>query len=501
MRAIFNRTNCVGAVLLVTAILFTGSAFAQSFATFNVTKEFSDDNGSATATIGVTCDYGSASPQGDGTLGNDEEQTWNINWDEPGDINNTCRAQESPIPAGYTGSNDGGPEGSCDSPSLDWDDGDGSCTITNTLNTDTIRVYKQFTDGATYSVDVTMNCTSGNVDNTGNTYNTKSVAGGNYVSFNVTGFNQTTDESGESTTCTITESNLPDEYFQVSATGCSQTMYHQDNSGDCTLTNGPDRATFIVEKIWDQRGPTDALEVNAHLSCTGATSTEQDVVFTATTNAVMFVYNIHDIPEGQQVDCTITEDVPEGYRARYDCNDEGCGDSSNNVQACFYSDVAFYGVYTCTITNRPRPAIVTVTKTWIIEGASQGFDGGFWLGANCDSPIDGPQDREGCYGSPFDCWAEIREDDATLGSTDYEFTIIKPNYPFTRCAFWENPDDNVVEVENGCGRLKLGPAGEAECEFVNTVFFEGIPTLNEYGMAILALLMLGMGFVSFRRFA
>jgi hypothetical protein len=34
----------------------------------------------------------------------------------------------------------------------------------------------------------------------------------------------------------------------------------------------------------------------------------------------------------------------------------------------------------------------------------------------------------------------------------------------------------------------------------NTVFYEGIPTLNQYGMAIMALLMLGMGFVGFRRF-
>ena len=31
-------------------------------------------------------------------------------------------------------------------------------------------------------------------------------------------------------------------------------------------------------------------------------------------------------------------------------------------------------------------------------------------------------------------------------------------------------------------------------------FFEGIPTLNQYGLAILALLMLGVGFVGFRRF-
>jgi hypothetical protein len=42
---------------------------------------------------------------------------------------------------------------------------------------------------------------------------------------------------------------------------------------------------------------------------------------------------------------------------------------------------------------------------------------------------------------------------------------------------------------------------EEECTIVNTVFFEGIPTLSQWGMAIMALLMLGVGFISVRRFA
>ena len=39
------------------------------------------------------------------------------------------------------------------------------------------------------------------------------------------------------------------------------------------------------------------------------------------------------------------------------------------------------------------------------------------------------------------------------------------------------------------------------CTFTNTVFFEGIPTLSQYGLALMALLMLGVGMVGFRRFA
>jgi hypothetical protein len=39
------------------------------------------------------------------------------------------------------------------------------------------------------------------------------------------------------------------------------------------------------------------------------------------------------------------------------------------------------------------------------------------------------------------------------------------------------------------------------CLITNTVFLEGIPTLGLYGAAILAVLLLGVGLVGFRRFA
>ncbi len=45
---------------------------------------------------------------------------------------------------------------------------------------------------------------------------------------------------------------------------------------------------------------------------------------------------------------------------------------------------------------------------------------------------------------------------------------------------------------------------DGSCTIINTLFFEdasGISTLSQYGMALLVLLMLGIGFVSFRRFA
>lgn len=50
--------------------------------------------------------------------------------------------------------------------------------------------------------------------------------------------------------------------------------------------------------------------------------------------------------------------------------------------------------------------------------------------------------------------------------------------------------DAAIEVSIGMGD---------ECTMTNTAFFGGIPTLNQYGMAVLALLMLGMGFIGMCR--
>ncbi len=90
---------------------------------------------------------------------------------------------------------------------------------------------------------------------------------------------------------------------------------------------------------------------------------------------------------------------------------------------------------------------------------------------------------------------------ASLGDYDFEFGIPKPAFGGTDCTVEESFDDAIVESQNGCADPETIEAGQDKsCEIVNTVFFEGIPTLNQYGMAILALLMLGVGFVGFRRF-
>ena len=69
----------------------------------------------------------------------------------------------------------------------------------------------------------------------------------------------------------------------------------------------------------------------------------------------------------------------------------------------------------------------------------------------------------------------------------------------TDCTVDMTGVDSAVEGDSCAFSFDVGDA-EAGCDVEGTVFFEGIPTLSQYGMAVMVLLMLGVGFVGFRRF-
>jgi hypothetical protein len=71
-----------------------------------------------------------------------------------------------------------------------------------------------------------------------------------------------------------------------------------------------------------------------------------------------------------------------------------------------------------------------------------------------------------------------------------------------QCTAYEDLVQSGVESENGCeGWTTLSADDKYACTIYNSVFFEGIPTLSQWGTAIMALLVLGVGLVGFRRFA
>lgn len=71
----------------------------------------------------------------------------------------------------------------------------------------------------------------------------------------------------------------------------------------------------------------------------------------------------------------------------------------------------------------------------------------------------------------------------------------------TSCTVSEAVIGGAESDASECQGVAVTLGQDASCTIFNTRLFEGIPTLSHYGLAILALLMAGVGFVAFRRYS
>jgi len=266
--------------------------------------------------------------------------------------------------------------------------------------------------------------------------------------------------------------------------------------------------------------------VRVNITCSSGTISP---TFADLSNGEGQVFVIDDLPAGVDHTCTVTEGEGDAYAATYLClpgwagASDNCGNPVNpsNIR-CQFDDVNPYvidsalsdSVGYCFIENRVEAVDVDVTKVWDLTAAGRNdVDTDVRLTLNCDARILGG-DRTfnnrwvrtiWLGGSDYE---DEDGDDQGFGVAEYE--VIPEWYPtannpdnqrYTRCRVEENAsNDDAVLVDNGCLDIQLAAGMGAECTITNTVFYEGIPTLNQYGMAIMALLMLGMGLVGFRRF-
>jgi len=156
----------------------------------------------------------------------------------------------------------------------------------------------------------------------------------------------------------------------------------------------------------------------------------------------------------------------------------------------------------CDFLLAAAPVTVSITKEWVMSGAGGNtVDTDIYVTVWSDGEINGGDDcyyHDGMAGNGFD--AEYCAMLYFSGNQTRTITVV-PADGGTVVYIYEEVFDSSVETDNGCGgSVTVAPAVGGSCLITNTVFFEGIPTLNQYGLAIMALLMLGVGFVGFRRF-
>jgi hypothetical protein len=195
--------------------------------------------------------------------------------------------------------------------------------------------------------------------------------------------------------------------------------------------------------------------------------------------------------------CTVTgSDINANYSVTYNGLATPCEFTA--------ADLGDTNEVTCAIVASPDAATITVTKNWDISGAGGEpvsevativataapgvlVGGGYCGYSNGVMPL--AIAMEECVELYFD------------GDGDTETVSVNTTVAGATVTFSEMNEDSAIEVTNDCGTVEVFPGDDVDCSFTNTVFFEGIPTLSQYGLAIMALLMLGVGFIGFRRIA
>jgi hypothetical protein len=233
-------------------------------------------------------------------------------------------------------------------------------------------------------------------------------------------------------------------------------------------------ANFKVSKDFSDNNPA---EVAVTLSCNTGQILDQTKMIKEG-SPVTFV--VTDFVNGD-LNCSATEATVQGYTASYTNVSQG----GSNATSCSYSGVSDGNADECKITNNLDNVKVRVTKEWVDAKLSYNGDQTVEVALMCQ-PKGGSVYKVGeqkIFPSP--------------GYTDFSF---KPSYLTETCFVTEMEGADFVADVSDCRGLMVAPGVGDACTVVNTRLYEGIPTLSQYGLAMLVLVMLGVGMVGFRRF-
>ncbi len=248
----------------------------------------------------------------------------------------------------------------------------------------------------------------------------------------------------------------------------------------------------------------------AYISCTGGLPLDSNQAV-VDGSQITFILELPEAGADSTI-CDIWVDGVGGYTVNY--NASGANSNGDDKLGCHYSNIDNQDTFFCEITMRPENSFLTVNKTWDVTGNSAEVNNGTVnLSATIKVCSNGDIIRRGvrtaenrwCVSGPV------------FGPQDDSFSVTfnGANFAGNNVFIWEQNFDSAVEVDisdcvsgattDGNGRVGgvayvVFNGSDDSCTVANTVFYEGIPTLNQYGLTIMALLMLGVGFVGFRRF-
>ena len=374
----------------------------QNTATFTVNKDFVPDSPLAVAVV-VTCTNGGVAVPPGGPATEALPFTTTIVGFGAGAA---CTATEGAAPPGYTGN-----EAACQNVPISIGGASG-CTITNTQNTATFTVSKDFVPDSPLAVAVVVTCTNGGVAVPPAGPATEALP-----------FTTTIVAFGAGATCTATEGTAPPGYTGNEA-ACQNVPISVGGASSCTITNTQNTATFTVAKDFV---PDIALPVTVMLTCApnGGIVLPPVGVAIEGTPASFTVVGYAGDPL-----CTAAETpIPVGYSSTGTCS-------------------ALLSVGTCTITNTQNSATLTVYKDFLPDNiAAVNF------AVVCTSGLPSPLVGTAAEGSPF-------------------VTTITGFLTGATCTATEVPVPGYVPDQSNCAIVAIAPGGSPVCTIVNLLIAE-----------------------------
>ena len=264
--------------------------------------------------------------------------------------------------------------------------------------------------------------------------------------------------------------------------------------GGCAPLGTGEHAAFVVQKRFEDNN--DITPVELKIKCNTGLPLEQSLTVLPNAGAfgqfeVRFI--VESFTDGA-LDCEVWEETPPGYSPEYDCqSDSGCTTSAGSGP-CSFKGISIGQEDLCLIQNRVDPVEIAVTKEWLYTREELVVDDSATIRLFCANIFGGD-------GATLDngqmVWSWLFE-----GSQATQKATVYPDYAgATNCWTEESFNSSAVESDSTCSppvSIDLGDVGRS-CIVTNTVFFEGIPTLNQYGLILISALMLLTGLIAVRR--
>jgi hypothetical protein len=258
----------------------------------------------------------------------------------------------------------------------------------------------------------------------------------------------------------------------------------------CENGGSGELAQFLVQKRFTDLN--DQTPVTLNIQCRSGTPVQSSVTVTPNDGPFgMYEVNfvVDNIPNGV-VSCEIWESDVNGYSPTYSCFSEG--DCTAEQDRCVFDDSTTDQANLCLIRNYADPVTVTVATEWFYGAGTERSGEQVTVDLVCENVIDG----DGSWNNGQMTWSWVFD----AASAPKSASLVPDFAGATYCST-ATRSSSAVESESDCDDwIQVLPGENLGCTVTNTLFFEGVPTLSQYGLALFAALMLLTGAAAGRRF-